>query len=201
MQISEVFYSIQGEGPKTGEKAVFIRLAGCNLRCRFCDSKYAYKGRELRLNKLIAKIKNYNCNNIIWTGGEPLIQKKKIYEAIKRLKNYKHNIETNGTSTFCQKLFKTTVISPKKQAINKNLIKRYKYGENVYFKFVVKNLKDYTFWKKFAENLKIKKQKIYFMPEAKTRKILIKKSKWLISQAQKDGFNFSSRLQILKGFR
>lgn len=201
MQISEVFYSIQGEGPKAGERAVFIRLAGCNLRCKFCDSKYAYKGRELKLDKLIAKIKKYHCNKIIWTGGEPALQIKEIYKAIRKLKDYSHSMETNGTFCFLPGLFETIVVSPKKQAINKNLIERYKGRNNVYFKFVVKNLKDYIFWKKFAENLKIKKQKIYFMPEAKTRKILIEKSNWLISQAQKDGFNFSSRLQILKGLK
>lgn len=200
MQISEIFYSIQGEGPKTGEKAVFIRLAGCNLRCKFCDAKYAYKGGELALNELIAKIKMYDCNNIIWTGGEPALQIKEIYKIIRKLKGYSHDIETNGTFFFLPRLFETIVISPKKQAINNNLTRKYKELNNVYFKFVVGNLKDYIFWKKFAGDLKIKKQKVYFMPEAKTRKILIEKSKWLISQAKKGGFNFSGRLQILKGF-
>lgn len=201
MQISKIFYSIQGEGPKTGEKAVFIRLAGCNLRCSFCDSKYAYHGRELKLNELIAKIKKYDCNNIIWTGGEPALQIKEICKVIKKLKNYKHSIETNGTFYFPAELFKTIVISPKKQSINKTLIKKYKELDNVYFKFVVGDLKDYIFWKKFIKDLKIKKQKVYFMPEASNKITLIKNTKWVKVLVKKDNFNFSGRLQILKAFR
>jgi 7-carboxy-7-deazaguanine synthase len=201
MKISEIFYSIQGEGPKTGEKAIFVRLAGCNLKCRFCDSKYAHKGATLKLGTIINKIKTYKCKNVIWTGGEPTLQIKKIIKIINKLKNYFHNIETNATNYLPTKSFDTIVLSPKKQRLNEQLIKRYRNFKNVYFKFVIENKKNYEFWKKLTEKLKIPKCKAYFMPEAKDKETLLKKSKWLAKIVKKDGFNFSTRIQILHNFR
>ena len=75
MKIYEIFYSIQGEGRWTGLPNIFIRTAGCNLRCTFCDTTYAYDvKREMTVTEIVKEIKKYNCNNICITGGEPLIQ-------------------------------------------------------------------------------------------------------------------------------
>lgn len=201
MKISEIFYSVQGEGPETGKKAVFIRLAGCSLKCKFCDTKYAYRGYNLEKESIIKEIEKYRCKHIIWTGGEPTLQINGISGVINKLKKYKYSIETNGTFPFNTNLFSTIVISPKKQAINKELIKKYKGFNNVYFKFVVNKDKDYNFWIDLIKELKIPKKNIYFMPEAKDKKTLIQRSKWLIKKTKQDGFNFSNRLQIIKGFR
>ena len=199
MEISEIFYSIQGEGPEIGKKVIFVRLAKCNLRCKFCDTKYAWRGKKLRNEEIVDNIKKYSCKSIVWTGGEPTIQRG-VSNIIYKLKNYSHDLETNGTFYFQPKLFKTVVISPKKQAINKNLIKKYKDFDNVYFKFVVEDLKNYNFWKNLIGNMGIKKSKVYFMPEAKNKKTLLKNIKWLLPLINKDGFNFSNRLQIIKNF-
>lgn len=99
MIINEIFYSIQGESTFAGLPCVFIRLTGCNLRCRYCDTKYAYEeGEELTLSDVLKIIRKYNCNLVEITGGEPLLQpdtveisKKLIYE------NRRVLIETNGT--------------------------------------------------------------------------------------------------------
>jgi organic radical activating enzyme len=201
MRISEIFYSTQGEGPKIREKRIFIRLAKCNLKCKFCDTKYAYKGEEYEIGSVINRIKSYDCKHLIWTGGEPTLQINEIVRLINKLKDYSHDIETNGTNCFPVKLFSTAVISPKKQAINEALITEYKKCKNVYFKFVVENRRNYEFWKKLIRELKIPKNKIYFMPEAKDKKTLFKKSKWLRPKTMEDNFNFSIRLQILEDFR
>ncbi len=101
MTVNEIFYSIDGEGLRTGELTIFIRLAGCNLNCSYCDTKYALKanaGKEMSIDSILQEIKKFNCKNITLTGGEPLIHKdidKLINNLIKN--EYKVNIETNGS--------------------------------------------------------------------------------------------------------
>ena len=76
--VNEIFGSIDGEGLRTGELATFIRLAGCNLRCSYCDTDYALKanqGTEMSIDEIIAKVKDIGYRNITLTGGEPLIHK------------------------------------------------------------------------------------------------------------------------------
>jgi 7-carboxy-7-deazaguanine synthase len=75
LNVCEIFYSLQGEGAYTGLPCVFIRLAGCNLRCRWCDSSYAWEdGSMMNLEDIYKKIKAYNCGLVMITGGEPLRQ-------------------------------------------------------------------------------------------------------------------------------
>lgn len=99
--VNEIFDSIDGEGLRTGELATFIRLAGCNLRCRYCDTKYSLQinqGKEMTINEIIDKVKEIGIKNITLTGGEPLLQKNSfrlIDELINN--NFKVNIETSGS--------------------------------------------------------------------------------------------------------
>ena len=99
MKINEIYYSIQGEGKWTGLPNIFIRTTGCNLRCLYCDTKYAYhEGIKKTVKEIISEAENYNCKKICISGGEPLIQKetlKLIDELIK--KNYQISLETNGS--------------------------------------------------------------------------------------------------------
>jgi len=75
LQVNEVFYSIQGEGAWTGLPVVFVRFAGCNLRCSWCDTKYAWKsGKKYTVGALITKVASYCVPRIVLTGGEPTIQ-------------------------------------------------------------------------------------------------------------------------------
>ena len=77
IKISEIFFSIQGEGVLIGTPTVFIRLYGCNLRCDWCDSMYAVEGNEYdvrTINSIIKETEIYSCDNICITGGEPLLQ-------------------------------------------------------------------------------------------------------------------------------
>ncbi len=75
LHINEIFYSIQGESTHAGRPCVFVRLTGCNLRCKWCDTEYAfYEGRRLPISEVIEKIRAYRCNLVEVTGGEPLLQ-------------------------------------------------------------------------------------------------------------------------------
>ncbi len=73
--ISEIFYSIQGEGSLAGTPSVFVRLAGCPLRCVWCDTSYAWSTEEsemLSVQAIVDKAVSYNCGHVVVTGGEPL---------------------------------------------------------------------------------------------------------------------------------
>jgi organic radical activating enzyme len=94
--VNEIFYSLQGEGGRTGEASVFIRLTKCNLACSFCDTDFA-DGDEMSVDEILEAISVYPCKWIIWTGGEPTIQLKDAHLAVFREHGYKQAIETNGT--------------------------------------------------------------------------------------------------------
>ncbi len=101
LNISEIFYSIQGEGTRAGLPYVFIRLQGCKLRCKWCDTPYALKlkgeGELMTIDKIISVIKSYQCNFIQITGGEPLHQEN-VCQLMKMLCTRKYTVvlETSG---------------------------------------------------------------------------------------------------------
>ena len=95
LKVNELFYSIQGEGANIGMPAVFIRLAGCNLQCPFCDTQHE-DYVEMTVNAIKTEVEKHRCPNIIWTGGEPTLQLNA--EILSRFKDYYQCIETNGTN-------------------------------------------------------------------------------------------------------
>jgi 7-carboxy-7-deazaguanine synthase len=75
LHINEIFYSIQGESTHAGRPCVFVRLTGCNLRCKWCDTEYAfYEGRRMPIAEVVEIIRGYRCDLVEVTGGEPLLQ-------------------------------------------------------------------------------------------------------------------------------
>lgn len=75
LRISEIFYSLQGEARDSGLPTVFVRLTGCPLRCKYCDSEYAFFGGErMTLEEIMEKVQNYPVHRVCVTGGEPLAQ-------------------------------------------------------------------------------------------------------------------------------
>lgn len=115
LKISEIFFSAQGEGLRVGEPTIFIRLAGCNLRCNFCDTKYAWNnGKERSVKDILKKIENFNkfTNWVCITGGEPLLQD--ISVLVRELKKAKYliQLETNGR-IYKELSFDWITISPK----------------------------------------------------------------------------------------
>lgn len=99
MKISEIFHSIQGEGILIGVPTTFIRTTGCNLRCSWCDTKYAYEeGEEMSLEEILAKVKDFAAIHICITGGEPLLQED-VITLIEGLcgEGYYVCLETNGS--------------------------------------------------------------------------------------------------------
>jgi len=100
MKIVEIFGAVQGEGINTGKPTLFIRFAGCNLKCKWCDTPYhRVVGKEVPVEDLLVGIKNNLVDNITFTGGEPLIQNKQefiaLVKGIHKL-GKKVFVETNG---------------------------------------------------------------------------------------------------------
>lgn len=98
--VNEIFYSLDGEGIRAGYPAVFIRLAGCNLRCNYCDTEYALcksDGKEMTIAEIAEKAKGFGkCRSITLTGGEPLLQDGAI-DLLRELHNeFDIIVETNG---------------------------------------------------------------------------------------------------------
>ena len=99
MKINEIFYSMQGEGSWVGLPNIFIRTTGCNLRCSFCDTTYAYiHGMEMDVKEVVDEIQKYPCNYVCITGGEPLLHEETV-ELLDVLlqKKYVVCVETNGS--------------------------------------------------------------------------------------------------------
>jgi 7-carboxy-7-deazaguanine synthase len=103
MKIAEIFRSLQGEGKNQGKPCLFIRLAGCNLHCRWCDTEYARTGgREMNLDVILEQVWRMNPSYVCITGGEPLQQAKELEPLLISLhkRGTAIDIETNGTLDF-----------------------------------------------------------------------------------------------------
>jgi len=99
LRITEIFHSIQGESSHVGRPCVFVRLTGCNLRCRWCDSEYTFTGGErMEMSDILRKVEAYGCRLVEITGGEPLAQAESL-DLIRRLceDGYEVLIETSGS--------------------------------------------------------------------------------------------------------
>jgi len=157
MKINEVFYSIQGEGKWTGRPNIFIRTTGCNLRCKYCDTKYAYDdGKEMSITEIIKQISQYPCKYICITGGEPLSQND-ILDLINALSKNKYHIciETNGSIDIrniskCKSLLiSLDVKCPSSEMHKKNYLQNISLlKKDDQLKFIIKDRKDYEYAKK-----------------------------------------------------
>jgi 7-carboxy-7-deazaguanine synthase len=163
MKINEIFYSIQGEGKWTGHPNIFLRLTGCNLRCSYCDTQYAYEeGTEKSIQEIKNEILKFKCKKICITGGEPLIQED-ILQLIDILieKNYEISIETNGSIDIKSLTKKDNLMismdvkcpsSKMHKKMNlKNIILLKKKDQ---LKLIIANKKDYDFAKKILKEYK-----------------------------------------------
>jgi len=99
MRINEIFFSIQGESRYAGQPCVFIRTTGCNLRCHWCDTAYAFdEGAEMEIAAILDRVRDFRCDLIELTGGEPLLQKETPLLMKKLLdEGYRVLIETGGS--------------------------------------------------------------------------------------------------------
>jgi 7-carboxy-7-deazaguanine synthase len=158
--VTELFYSIQGESTWAGMPCGFIRLSGCNLRCRYCDTQYAYEpGDPMKIEDVLSQMDQFDCTHITVTGGEPLLQEDTPLLISKLLrKGYQVSLETNGSldigsvDPLCVKVMDLKCPSSGMQAHNhmeniRNL------GQLDQVKFVIADQEDYQFALMMASRL------------------------------------------------
>ena len=200
MKINEIFYSMQGEGSWVGLPNIFIRTTGCNLRCSFCDTTYAYiHGVEMDVKEVVDEIQKYPCNYVCITGGEPLLQEETV-ELLDVLlqKKYVVCVETNG-SIDIEKLVgkKLLMISLDIKCPSSNMHEKMNFDNlsqlscNDQLKFVIQNRVDYEYAKKIMKKYK-PRCIIFFQPVWGTD--LQKLSSWILH----DGLNVRIGLQLHK---
>lgn len=222
MKISELFFSIQGEGELTGVPSVFVRTSGCNLRCRWCDTKYASwkpEGENVTINDLLNKVCSYPARHVVISGGEPMIAKG-IEEFVHLLKESgKHiTIETAGTispngiqcdlASLSPKLSDST---PNEGDINKQWIDRHE-SKRLDYKILSEWVNSYNFQLKFVvskeeeikeiQNVisriegKILPEKVLLMPEGIDPDTLRSRYDLLIDLCKENGYRLCNRLHI-----
>jgi len=218
MIINEIFYSIQGEGVLVGVPTVFIRIAGCPLRCKWCDTKYAWPkeaGKEYSIEEIFAELAKYPTHHIVVTGGEPLAcpELPQLCEALKA--NDVHvTIETAGMEYVPDLKCDLMSVSPKlsntvpdeadaakehkENCLSIEAVRSLISNYNCQLKFVVDVPDDLD---EIAETLqqlgRIDPDKVYLMPQAVRREEYLAKSKYLVEICKQTGFPFSPRLQVV----
>ncbi len=218
MRISEIFYSLQGEGFLAGVPSVFVRLAGCPLRCRWCDTKYGWDetaGAHYSIATIIQTVQQWPCKFAVITGGEPMVNSE-LPELVQNLKNLaKHiTIETAGIAFMPEMPCDLMSISPKLSnstpadaalaathehsrldtAVLRELIENYEYQ----LKFVVDSQDDLAEIQHTIEKIgNVHPEKVMLMPQARTKDELLAKSPMVVGLCKEAGFAFCQRLQIL----
>lgn len=116
LKVTEIFKSVQGEGLEMGVPSVFVRLSGCNLNCAWCDTRYAWEeGGYVDVDEIVRRVREFWAENVVITGGEPLLQTAGLEELVSRLRE-RITIETNGTiepSEYLKEVVDVWAISPK----------------------------------------------------------------------------------------
>jgi organic radical activating enzyme len=113
LKVKEIFYSLQGEGGRQGAASIFIRLSGCNLNCVFCDTDFS-GGEDMSLEQILSQLRQYPCQWIVWTGGEPCLQLTDDCLLFFKRAGFRQAIESNGYNRLSG-LLDYTVVSPKGQ--------------------------------------------------------------------------------------
>ena len=215
----EIFHSIQGEGISTGVPSVFLRLATCNLKCRWCDTKYTWDWSnfnyatevvELDTPELLSKIQSFKCTHVVITGGEPLLQQAELEPLIESLAEYgfSFEIETNGTIVPSANLIRYIDqwnVSPKlrtsgnisEERLVPIALQIFARLPKAFFKFVIASESDIDEVSSLTDQYGIPSEQVLLMPEGRTADALNRKSEWLSEACVKRGFRFTTRLHII----
>lgn len=189
-----------------GVPSVFIRLAGCPLRCKWCDTKYAWDksgGNDYSIEEILKAVQQWTCKFIVITGGEPMVNSG-LTELVRKLKELKKHItiETAGTTFVADMPCDLMSISPKlsnaglrpEETILRRLIDSYKYQ----LKFVVDSKDDLADIQQTIEKIgNVDSNKVMLMPQGATRDEFLAKSPMVAEMCKSTGFAFCQRLQVL----
>ncbi|MBN1844819.1 MAG: 7-carboxy-7-deazaguanine synthase QueE [Sedimentisphaerales bacterium] len=219
MRVSEIFQSIQGEGRQAGRVSVFVRLAGCNLRCRWCDTPYAlhaHQGRAMDVDRIVEQVGRYHCESVVVTGGEPLIwpQTPALLQALKREGKFV-TLETNATqyrpiecdlASLSPKLAGAmdrpaapadSGPDPQHKWLNRQAIEAFVRNHMVQIKFVVADRTDLAHVERVLQTLPfVDRRDVLLMPQARTKQEYRRRAPQVARMCIESGLAFGPRLQI-----
>lgn len=221
MLISEIFHSIQGEGELTGLPSVFVRTAGCNLRCDWCDTPYASwrpEGKPLTVEEVVAEVSKHPSRHVVLTGGEPMVASgiNELAQALTQLGRHV-TIETAATiapdgiacdlASLSPKLLNSAP-DPLKHGTWRRKHEALRWQPDVVrawldaypwqLKFVVTQPADVEEIEGMLAQLRrdVPRHKVLLMPEGTTAAALRERSPWLSELCKQRGFRYAHRLQI-----
>ena len=221
MLVAEIFYSIQGEGELTGVPSIFIRTSGCNLRCSWCDTKYASwapEGSEMTVEEIISETNKFRAEHVVLTGGEPMVAKG-IHQLAGRLReNGKHiTIETAATilpegiacdlASLSPKLSNSTPDAEvangwrdrhEKRRLQPGIIREWIRAYDYQLKFVVQSTNDLEEIRDLLSQVgcEVKPAKILLMPEGTDTDTIRSRSGSLVDICKQYGYRYCNRLHI-----
>ena len=149
--IVEIFHSVQGEGYHTGTPSIFIRFGGCNLQCSWCDTDFS-KWDRMSITEIMTILEQWTTRRIIYTGGEPAMQKLRPLSDKLHSRGYNIAIETNGTIELKDGLVDWICVSPKDMLYPEFSIKQRK-GDELKVVYTGQDLSMYDNLKKGFDNL------------------------------------------------
>ena len=215
MRISEIFYSVQGEGILAGVPSVFIRTSGCNLRCSWCDTPYTSwkpEGEDLTLDAVIDRATAFPAaRHVVITGGEPMIASG-VVELSERLRARGLHVtfETAGT-VFAPVACDLMSISPKlanstpegvfhdrheQLRLQPEVLKRLTGEYDYQLKFVVAQPQDLAELQAIVSQLNAPADKVILMPEGITSEALTERGAWIAELCKQHGYRFGPRLHV-----
>ena len=222
MLISELFYSVQGEGLLAGVPSVFVRTSGCNLRCRWCDTPYASsepEGEQQTVEEIVARVREYPARHVVLTGGEPMLAKG-IEDLAGMLKEagYHVTIETAGTiepdgiacdlASLSPKLADSTPDAEQfgegwskrheESRIQQEVLNAWAVAYSCQFKFVVSDSGDLEEIEKILEGVTPRPElgRVLLMPEGTNSAALQERSQIVAELCKETGYRFCPRLHI-----
>lgn len=216
--IPEIFASVQGEGTSVGVPSTFVRLAVCNLRCRWCDtaytwdwSRYRREEQTLRLGAeaVLERVTALPPRNVVLTGGEPLVQRRALAALARglRARGFRVEVETNGTIAPGELAGAVDQwnVSPKLahsgneglRRLNPAVLQAFGALPEAYFKFVVRSPGDIVEAAAVAAAACVPAARVVLMPEGRTRTEIEGRMAWLAGECVARGYRLSTRLHVL----
>jgi organic radical activating enzyme len=213
----EIFASVQGEGASAGIPSTFLRLAVCNLRCSWCDTAYTWdwerferaeQTMELGAAEAVWRVTALAPQNVVITGGEPLIQRRQLVSVVEELlrAGLRVEVETNGTISPGElaPLVSQWNVSPKLassgnerlKTLREDVLREFASLETSWFKFVVSSAGDVDEAAAIAAGAGMPSARVILMPEGRTPAELTERGRWLAEECTARGFRFSTRLHI-----
>ncbi|OHB54316.1 MAG: hypothetical protein A2Y07_02605 [Planctomycetes bacterium GWF2_50_10] len=218
MYVNELFFSIQGEGKLASVPSVFIRISGCPLRCRWCDTRYAWDdraGEDMDVEQIVLQVSNFDTDFLVVTGGEPMANPHLTMLLTALARENKHiTVETAGLAFIPDLPVDLMSISPKlsnslpsdptlaaahnASRLNIKAIRQLTAAYPYQLKFVVEDESDMAEIDEIVAQVpKLRAENILLMPQASKQEALVAKSAKIAKLAVSRGFGFSPRLHIL----